>query len=461
MGRWAMISYFSRIWICAGLFFILFHSGSARAEPETPSSGFLSLPEAIQIALTHNPLINEVQAQVDISNERIVQARSGFLPRIDASGAYHRTTNPAQTFATKLNQGMITQDDFNADRLNNPDPIDNYAGSLTAVWPLYDSGQTWYGVRQAEWRKKETGMEMTRMRQQVIAQTVITYVGLLMARENLIIFQQSLKTARAHQEMVKSRYESGFVVKSDLLRAQVHIANLEQQRLQAESQVEIARAELNAAMGVEIDSKFDLTDQLDAQQGIPAPMERWIEIALDQRADLKQIDLQLSAAEEEIKKTRAAYLPSLNLAGNYEVNTESFDESADNYTVGAVMTFNIFSGNLTSAKVRQAKATQTQIQATRRNLKQRILVETRQAYLQGDNAWRRIQVARAAVAQAEEALRIVRNRYNNGLFTIVDLLNSELALLQAHTNHLQAVHDYKVARANLMLATGNLDENFN
>ena len=56
-----------------------------------------------------------------------------------------------------------------------------------------------------------------------------------------------------------------------------------------------------------------------------------------------------------------------------------------------------------------------------------------------------------AVTQAEEALRIVRNRYQNGLFTIVDLLNSELALQQAHTNYLQAVHDYKVANASLML----------
>jgi outer membrane protein TolC len=355
---------------------------------------------------------------------------------------------------------MITQDDFNPDRLNNPDSIDNYAGKLAAVWPLYDSGQTWYGVRQAELGQKETSLEMTRMRQQVIAQTVVTYVGLLMARENLIIVQQSLKTARAHQKMVEHLYESGFVVKSDLLRTQVHIADLEQQRLQAASQVEIARAELNAAMGVEVDSKFDLTDQLDGKQGSTAPIQRWIEIALDQRADLKQIDLKLSAAEEEIKKTLAAYLPSLNLAGNYEVNTESFDESADNYTVGAIVTFNIFSGNLTSAKVREAKATQRQIQAMRRNLKQRILVETQQAYMQADNAWRRIRVARAAVTQAEEALRIVRNRYKNGLFTIVDLLNSELALQQAHTNHLRAVHDYKVAKANLMLAAGTLDENF-
>ncbi len=455
-----MISYFSKILICAGLFFLLCYSGSARAQPTAPYSGFLSFSEAIQIALTHNPLINEVQAQVDISNERIVQARSGFMPRIDAAGVYNRTTNPAQTFATKLNQAMIAQDDFNLDRLNNPDPIDNYAGRLTAIWPLYDSGQTWYGVRQAELGQRQTSLEMIRMRQHVIAQTVVAYVGLLMARENLAIVQQTLRTAGAHQKMVESRYKGGFVVKSDLLRTQVHIADLEQQQLQAASQVEIARAELNAAMGVAIDSRFELISQLQSKQGIAEPMERWIEIAIDQRADLKQMAFQQSAAEEEIKKSQAAYLPSLNLEGNYEVNTEHFDESADNYSVGAVVTFNIFSGNLTSAKVREAKASLRQVQAVRRKLKQRVLVETRQAYLQADNAWRRIQVARAAVTQAEEALRIVKNRYKNGLFTIVDLLNSELTLQQAHTNHLRAVNDYKVANANLMLAAGTLDENF-
>jgi len=93
-------------------------------------------------------------------------------------------------------------------------------------------------------------------------------------------------------------------------------------------------------------------------------------------------------------------------------------------------------------------------------LKQQVQVETRQAYLQADSSRRRIQVARLAVTQAEEALRIVRNRYKNGLFTIVDLLNSELALQQAQTNRLRAIHDYKVANANLLLAAGTLDENF-
>ena len=455
-----MISSFSRIWICIGLFFLLFYSGSARAQPKAPSSGFLSLSEAIQIAITHNPAINEVQAQVDISTERIVQARSGFMPQIDASGVYDRTTNPARVFAAKLNQGRFAQDDFNINRLNDPDPIDNYTGRLSALWPLYDSGQTWHGVRQAEFGRKETNLEMIRRRQQVIAQTVFTYVGLLMAEENLAIVRQTLATAKANLKLVKSRYESGFVVKSDLLRTQVHIANLEQQQLQAASQVEITRAELNAAMGVAIDSEFELISRLDGGEEITEPLERWINIALDQRADLKQIDFQQSVAEEEIKKSRAAHLPSLNLAGNYEVNTEDFSESANNYSVGAVVKFNIFSGNRNSAKVREAKAALRQIQAVRRKLEQRVLVETRQSYLHAESAWRRILVARAAVAQAEEALRIVRNRYKNGLFTIVDLLNSELALQQAQTNHLRAIHDYKVSTANLMLAAGTLDEKF-
>ena len=306
-----MISRFSKIWICVSLFSFLILCGFARAQPASSSSGILSLSGAIQIAITHNPSINEVQAQVDISTERIVQAKSGFMPQIDASGVYDRTTNPAGVFATKLNQGMITQDDFNVKRLNDPDPIDNYAGRLSAIWPVYDSRQTWHGVRQAEFGQKETNLEMIRRRQQVIAQTVFTYVGLLMAEENLAIVEQTLTTARANLKMVKSRYESGFVVKSDLLRTQVHIANLEQQQLQAASQVEIARAELNAAMGVAIDSEFELISRLDRGEEITEPLERWINIALDQRADLKQIDFQQSVAEEEIKKSRAAHLPTV------------------------------------------------------------------------------------------------------------------------------------------------------
>ena len=86
-----MIPYFLRILIYWGVFLLLSFGGAAQAQTKSPSSGFLSLSEALQIGLTHNPLMNEVLAQVDISTERIVQTKSGFMPQIDASGVRFRT----------------------------------------------------------------------------------------------------------------------------------------------------------------------------------------------------------------------------------------------------------------------------------------------------------------------------------------------------------------------------------
>jgi outer membrane protein TolC len=89
-----------------------------------------------------------------------------------------------------------------------------------------------------------------------------------------------------------------------------------------------------------------------------------------------------------------------------------------------------------------------------------VRVETEQAFLEARSAWQRIAVAEKAVEQAEEGLRIVKNRYNSGLLTIVDLLDSEVTLQRARTRHFQSLHDYKVARIRLALAAGVLDEDF-
>jgi outer membrane protein len=146
--------------------------------------------------------------------------------------------------------------------------------------------------------------------------------------------------------------------------------------------------------------------------------------------------------------------------GNYEFNTEDFSEWGDNYTVGAMVNLNIFSGRRLSARTVQAKAALNEVNARQADLKQGILVQTRQAFLQAQTARKRIMVAEAAVTQAEETLRIVRNRYETGLLNIVALLDAELALQHARTNHFKAKHDYKVAATQLALAAGTIDENF-
>ncbi|UCG12481.1 MAG: TolC family protein, partial [Deltaproteobacteria bacterium] len=248
--------------------------------------------------------------------------------------------------------------------------------------------------------------------------------------------------------------------KSDLLRAEVRIAELEQERLQAQSQLEVARAALNAAMGVEIDRSFHLTTTLECGTEAPGALETWTSRSIQNRPDLQQIQFQEMIAEEEVKKAKAAHLPGLYLSGSYEINSEDFSETANNYTLGAVMRFNLFSGLGLQSKVHEAMAMLRQTQAIARQLELGIRVETRQAFFMAQSAYQRIEVARVAVAQAEEGLRIVRNRYESGLFTIVNLLDAEVALQQARTNHFRSLHDFEVAMAQLNLAAGIIDEDF-
>ena len=239
-------------------------------------------------------------------------------------------------FGTRLNQEAITSLDFDPARLNNPDPINNYSSSLAMTWPVYDSGQTWYGLQQAELGRDTATLFSDRTRQQVIAETTIAYLGVLVARENQIIIRQVVETALSHLKLVQSRYNGGFVAKSDLLRAQVHIADLEQQLTEAISQTDISKCRLNVAMGVTSGLDYGLATPLEAGDPMAGTLESWITTALANRPDLKQLALQKSIAEKEIDKSRAARTPMVSLIGNYEINSEDFQDQGSNYTIGAV-----------------------------------------------------------------------------------------------------------------------------
>jgi hypothetical protein len=192
----------------------------------------LTLGEAIIMGMANNPRITAVQSQVDASKARVSQARSGFFPQVDLNQSFNRTTNPMWAFGTKLNQEIITAEDFDPERLNNPDAIDSFAATVSVSLPVYDRGENWIGLNQAKLDREAFSLSADRIRQQVIVDIVITYSDDLLAHENLLAVIQTLETAKAHLKMVRSRFKSGLVVKSDLLRAEVRMAELEQERLQ-------------------------------------------------------------------------------------------------------------------------------------------------------------------------------------------------------------------------------------
>ena len=420
----------------------------------------LTLSEAIQIAAKENPKVKAAGFQEESTSSQVIEARSGFFPRIDFIETFNRTNNPMWAFGAKLNQGVITQADFNPETLNDPDDISNFASAVSMAWTVYDGGRTRINWKQAHHSQTIASLMLKQTKQNVITQTAKAYIGMLLAEKHLMVIDQSLDIARANLKMVGSRFENGFVVKSDFLRAKVRTAELEQERLQAESQVKIAEATLNAVMGYTDDRTLQLVSPFSQCIETTGSIGDWTKMALSSRPDLERLSYQEEIAKEEIDKARAEHFPNLKLIGNYEINSEDFSDTEDNYTVGALMQVNLFSGNRISSKAKSAKSTLRSAQALRKNLELVICVQVRESFLNTQSAWKRIQVAQRVVEQAKESMRIVKNRYQNGLLTIVDLLDAELTHQKSQTNHFKALHDYKVARINLALAAGIIDTNY-
>ncbi len=427
--------------------------GAAARSPEA-----LTLTEAIEAALRRNPEIAAVRYQLAAAEAQTLQARAGLLPQIEASEAYSRTNSPLWAFGTRLNQENIRAQDFAPERLNDPEAIDNYNTALTLNWNLFD-GATLIGWRQARRAEGAAALDVLRGEQQTIARTAVAYMGLLLAAQSRDVVAQSLETAHAHLNVVEDRFRSGLVVKSDLLRAQVRIADLAQQNLQAESQVKVAEAMLKALMGRSDDRPLDPVSR--PQGGAPAEaLPAWIERALQQRPELQRLQVQEAVARQAVERARAGHWPTLALQGKYELNSRDFPgDDAQSYTVGAVANLNLYSGQRISAEAAAAKALLGSVQSRQRGLDLEVQVQVQRAYYQAQSAWKSIEVAAAAVDQAEEGMRIVANRYQSGLLTIVSLLDAQVAHQQARTQHFKALHDYHVARVELALAAGVIDKN--
>jgi len=445
------------------LFLMTARLSPARCESAIKPTGnqpaSLSLQEAINASLTSNPMLSAADSRRGASNDRLTQARSGLLPQVYFTQSFQRTTNPMWVLGTKLNQGVMTAGDFAPNLLNDPDAIDNFNSRFWFLWPILD-GPTIYGWKQAGFGETASASAFERTRQETIARTVEAYADLLLARQQVTVIDQTIDTAAAHLKMIEKRFENGMVVKSDVLRAKVHLSELEQNRAIAKSAAAVARASLNTAMGAVTDQDLSLTTQLSKIKETLPELPELIATAVSRRPDLKQMDLQVRAATSEMDKARSGHWPTLNLNGGYEYNSEDFHDTNENYAIGADLTINLFSGGRITGQTREALNKLAEAKSQKQAMLQQIRLETEKSYYDLLSADMRITTSELAVQNADEALRIVSNRYDTGLLNIVSLLDAELALYRCNTSYYNALQDHVKARVRLALALGTLDENF-
>ena len=410
----------------------------------------LGLKESVRQALASHPSQQAAAAGTLAAEARVKQARSGYLPKVGYRESFQTSNQPVFAFGALLNQRRFAQQNFEIDALNHPGFVNNFQSQVSLEQTVWDFGGTRTAVRSAEIGHDLTEEEERFTAQQRVAAVARTYHAVRLAEQARRVAEAAVRSAEANLGRATAVRDAGMSTDADVLSIRVHLASMREQHIRLRYEAEIALAALNEAMGFPLDSSWQLTTAL-------TPAER----ASDEggfRPELKQAQLTSQLRQEQRSAASRAYFPQIVAQMAFEANRGTFvTQTGTNWFFGAGLRWNLFDGS-TRRKVEESEHVLAGAQAQERQVAAQIALQLRQAHARFASARERLRVTEAAVAEAEESVRIVRNRYDAGLARVDELLRNEVAVLETQIRHLQAVYDQRMAAVEIELAAGTLTE---
>ncbi|MGO9083671.1 MAG: TolC family protein [Candidatus Sulfotelmatobacter sp.] len=430
---------------------------TASAQQEQPSS--LTLQQAVTIALEKNPLRKAALADAKAASADVREARSFLMPRLTFSETATRGNDPVYVFGSELRQQRFTTADFAPNKLNMPMPIGNFTTRFGGSWNLFDSFASWHGIDRAKKMTEAAGHQLDRTDQEIVFRVVRSYYQVLLAAKQLEVAEQAVKTGQSIMDRSQSRFDSGLAVQADLLTAKVRMAARQQETIRARNNLEMARAELNTAMGIALNAPAQPSEAL-AERALPVPaLQQAEKQALANRPDLKRVQSEEAAQRQSVAMAKSAFGPRVNAFAGWEMDNPTFvaGGGGNNWLGGVEVQFDIFQGGAKRAELSRQRAVEEKALAMKQVASDGVRLDVRRAYYNLDSARQELDVARAAIAQAQESLRINQDRYDSGLTTITDLLGAEEATRRSQTDYWEAVYRFHTSYADLELASGSLN----
>ncbi|MCU1277522.1 MAG: Protein CyaE, partial [bacterium] len=380
--------------------------------------------------------------------------RAPLLPQIFGSANYSRlTTNPTGGALAALGAGMSGMTTTTTPPSWNT--IDRWNFSITAAQTLWDaSGQL------ARWRQNAAfaeGVEDSERATRLgVALNVRTFY--FSARANKALMQvahDTLANQQKHLRQVQGFVTVGTQPEIALAQQRTAVANAQVQVINAENGYEVAKAQLNQAIGLERDTAYDVEDEstppIDGEdQGIDPLLAE----ALRARPDYLSLDKQVEAQRLAIWAAKTAFGPNLQASTNFTDGGQFLDNLGWNWTFNLTLNWQLFSGGLTWYTVKEQKANLDSIVAQRDLLRQQVRLGVEQARLAVRAAKAALGAAHEAEANAREQLRLAEGRYQAGVGSIIELGDAQIAETTAAAQRVQAEYNVSTARAQLLNALG-------
>ena len=444
------ISYF----IVKAIIIVIFLNVFAAKVSAQDSTKNLSLNGAIEAALSNNMDIRLAKLDENIAAANYKQTGAVFLPQVGFSYKAMTTNDPLNAFGYKLEQRSINQNDFNPALLNHPSGTSDFMAMLEVRQPILNMDLL-YIRKGAEKQTEVYKFKTQRSKEYLAFEVQKAYLQLQLAYDAVKVLKEGSETSKSVYIYTENHFKQGLIQKSDLLNAQVQVTTLQSNLNKAQSNVRNTSDYLSLLMGAKagtiynIDSPLQENDiAVDTTQKI-APL----------RSDFMAMQKAIEASNLMIKSSQMGYLPKLNAFGNYQYNDSNLTGfGANSYLVGVQLSWDIFKGGETKNAITIQKLERDKLNGQLAQQKDQSQLELSKAFRDLSDARFEIEQEKTAIEQASESLRILQNRYQQGLVNTADVLMAETQLSQQKFALAQARFNMNLTRYYLQFLTATTNK---
>ncbi len=416
--------------------------------------GSLTIEEAIRFGREHSHLLKASAAKAEGAEAKAHEAGSALLPAVKIDGAYRRLSN-VPPFAVALPFPGF------APIVIAPNIPDSYQLHATIQQPLFTGFRLSSNARAARLLAEAGAFDTRNDEADLVVNIATAYWTLYQAREVKSALQDNVTRLESYERDTRNLLGAGLATRNDLLRIQVQLQNARLSLIDAENDEQVSQMNLNIAIGRPAETPVVIAST-------PAPTDTGaappgsVDQALAARSDVAALDARVQASQAALSAARGGYFPQIAFSANYyysKPNQRYFPPSnqwKDSWDLGIQFQMDVWNWGATAAQTEQAEAALRANQEMLAQMQQAVSLDVRRAILSAKRAGEKVDVAHLGVSQAEENSKMLSDKYHSGLATSTELLDANVALVQAKTSLSAALVEQAIATVRLEKSLGRI-----
>lgn len=409
----------------------------------------LTLDEAVMLGIQNSKNLKIDEAKIQEATANYLQAKNNRLPSLKVSGSALALANADVDL--KIAAGGSG---------NSPKANSAFFGNIAASLPIYAGGKIKYGIQSAEYLVEASKLSTENDKIAIAYNVSQAYNNLFKANQAITVLKDNLTASQKRDESFQKLETNGIIARNDKLKANLQTSNIELQLLEAENNFSIANINMDLLLGLPDATEIEIDENYLSELSENNPVTFYLNEAVENRKDLQAIDYQRKAADLGMKSAKAESLPTIALTGGYvAADVPNILTVVNAANIGVGIQYNIDNLWKKNSSLLKAEAQQKQLSATNDLLNDQIKLEVNRDYQNAVFAKRKIEVYEKAAAQANENYRVTKNKFDNGLATITELLDADTAQITANVNVVNAKADAALAQRKLLQTAGILTLN--